>query len=177
MSGQTRGDLPYTQADWSGVGQGIGDIFSRLFGGGSPVPRAPAPATGPQPVAIIPRALQQAPLPPARPSLATSAPFPPARRPPTSAKRRQGPIPDRAAVAARASGHGEQMTTSSGSPINPSRLPASQEKYPDTDALAAQPSTGKPREKYADTPDAPPEVMSRAFVDPYRCEGVGRFDR
>jgi hypothetical protein len=81
MAGQQGADPIYTQADWSGLGSGIGSIFSRLLGGVAPVqtPQAePAQAPGPQPVAIMPRALQQAPLPPARPPLAT-APLPPAR--------------------------------------------------------------------------------------------------
>jgi hypothetical protein len=62
--GRATGGGPHlTQADWSGLGSVIGSIFSRLFGGGSPAPQAPqAPAQAP--VAIIPRALQQAPLPP-----------------------------------------------------------------------------------------------------------------
>jgi hypothetical protein len=81
MAGQQGADPIYTQADWSGLGSGIGSVFSRLLGGGAPAAQAPQaqPAqAGPQPVAIIPRALQQAPLPPARPPLAT-APLPPAR--------------------------------------------------------------------------------------------------
>ena len=50
MSGQQGADPIYTQADWSGVGQGIGSIFSRLFGGGSPAPQAQPAQAGPQPV-------------------------------------------------------------------------------------------------------------------------------
>jgi hypothetical protein len=41
MAEQQGADPIYTQADWSGVGQGIGSIFSQLFGGGSPAPQAP----------------------------------------------------------------------------------------------------------------------------------------
>jgi hypothetical protein len=79
MAGQQGADPIYTQADWSGLGSGIGSVFSRLFGGGSPAPQAQPAQAGPQPVAIISRDPQQVPLPPARPPLATSAPLPPAR--------------------------------------------------------------------------------------------------
>jgi hypothetical protein len=78
---QSNTDPIYTQADWSGLGSGIGSVFSRLFGGGAPAqaPQAQPAQAGSQPVAIIPRALQQAPLPPVRPLPATAAPLPPAR--------------------------------------------------------------------------------------------------
>ena len=86
MNGR-QGDPIYTQADWSGIGSGIANALGQVFGfGGSPGPQAPqAPQAQPSPsrfAPIIPQALQSprpAPLPPARPSLATSAPLPPAR--------------------------------------------------------------------------------------------------
>lgn len=79
MAGQQNiTDPVYTTGDLSGIGSGIGSIFSRLFGGGSQAPQAQPAQAGSQPVAIIPRALQQAPLPPARPPLAI-VPLPPAR--------------------------------------------------------------------------------------------------
>ena len=86
MNGR-QGDPIYTQADWSGIGSGIANALGQVFGfGGSPGPQAQqCPQAQPSPsrfAPIIPQALQSprpAPLPPARPSLATSAPLPPAR--------------------------------------------------------------------------------------------------
>ena len=79
MNGR-QGDLPSTQADWSGIGSGLGNLFGQVFGfGGSPAPQTQAQPS-PSLVPIIPQALQRAtPLPPARPSFATAAPLPPAR--------------------------------------------------------------------------------------------------
>ena len=87
MNGRQGADPIYTQADWSGIGSGIANALGQVFGfGGSPGPQAQqAPQAQPSPsrfAPIIPQALQSprpAPLPPAGPSLATSAPLPPPR--------------------------------------------------------------------------------------------------
>jgi hypothetical protein len=65
MPGIEQNNLPETQADFSG------NIFQQLFGGGGAQAQAPQAQPAQAPVAIVPRALQQA---PAQPS---SAPLPP----------------------------------------------------------------------------------------------------